>query len=102
MTVRDAVRQAQHQLASLDAAYARARARLERAEAGRAAALTEHDRRVRDAQAKVDRALADMVAAVGPATAAELLGVEVAEARRAARKARSEDAGAAPPVAGEA
>ena len=95
MTVRDAVRQAQRQLASLDSAHARARARLERANAGRAAALAEHDRRVQVARDELDRAVADMVAAVGEASAAELLGIELVEARHAAKRHRLEDADAA-------
>ena len=86
MPVRSAVRDAQRQLAVLDAAYARSRDRLERACARRAVVAAEHDHVVSNARAAVEAAVADMVVAVGPAMAAELLGLELVDVRRVARR----------------
>lgn len=97
MSVRSAVRDAQRQLAVLDAAYARARDRLEKASARRAEAIAEHDQAVSDAKVGIERAVADMVAAIGPAMTAELLGLEIVEVRRMTRRHAPRDEHGTPP-----
>jgi hypothetical protein len=66
MSVRLSVRDAQRSLAALDAAHARAVARLDRVLTRRAQVQTEHEQLVSAAQAEVDRTVAEMAAAIGP------------------------------------
>lgn len=88
MPVRSAIREAQRTLATLDAAYARAVAKHERASAARERAIAEQDRLVELAAREVEGAVAAMVSAIGVEMTANVLGIDVGEARRAVRTKR--------------
>jgi hypothetical protein len=82
MSVRETVRDAQRRLAALDADYARAVAKLNRASARRAEVLREQGRLVAIAQEDVDRTVVAMADAVGAQMTANLLGLDPANVRR--------------------
>lgn len=88
MPVRDEVRDAQRSLARLDAAHARAVARLDQALTRRGEVLAEADRLVDAARQGVERAVVDMAGDLGPEVTARLVGRDLAEVRRLARSAR--------------
>jgi hypothetical protein len=83
MPVRDTVRDAQRQLVLLDAAHARAVARLDQAVTRRTQVISEQDRLVKAAQAEVGRTVAEMATVLGTELTANLLGVGPADIRRA-------------------
>jgi hypothetical protein len=89
MSVRETVRDAQRRLAELDAAYARAVAKLDRASARRDEVLAEQDRLVAITQDEVDRTVSAMAEAVGVQLTAGVLGLDPAEVRRLFKSARS-------------
>lgn len=104
MPVRETVRDAQRRLAALDADYARAVARFNRASARRTEVLADQDRLVAFAQEDVDRTVVVMAEAVGAQLTASVLGLDEADVRRVAksRKPRcSSDAEAADRVFSE-
>jgi hypothetical protein len=82
MPVRDAVRDAQRRIAALDAACARAVAKLNRASAQRAEVLAGQERLVAIARKEVQRTVAAMADAVGAQLTANLLGLDPADVRR--------------------
>lgn len=88
MPVRDEGRDAQRNLARLDAAHARAVARLEQALIRRGEVLAEADRLVDAARQGVERAVADMAADLGPEMTARLVGHDLAEVRKLTRSSR--------------
>jgi hypothetical protein len=82
MSVRETVRDAQRRLAALDADYARAVAKLNRASARRAEVLAEQDRLVALAHEDADRTVVVMADAVGAQLTANVLGLDPADVRR--------------------
>jgi hypothetical protein len=82
MSVRETVRDAQRRLAALDADYARAVAKLNRASARRAEVLAEQDRLVALAHEDADRTVVVMADAVGAQLTASVLGLDEADVRR--------------------
>ncbi len=79
------VKDYQQKLATLAAAHAAAQRRLEAATARRTVAVARHDGLVADAERAVRQAVADMAAGVGVEATAQVLGVAVADVRRAAK-----------------
>ena len=88
MSVRTNVREAQRNLALLDAACARAVAKLNRVSARRAEALAEQDRLVAIAKEDVERAVCAMVDAVGTQLTASVLGLDLAGVRRVVKSGK--------------
>jgi hypothetical protein len=82
MPLRPEVRDAQRTLATLDGAHRRAVARLNQVVARRAELITEQDRHVAAAQAKVDKAVVAMASEVSVELTAHLLDLDVADVRR--------------------
>jgi hypothetical protein len=88
MSVRETVRDAQRRLAELDAAYARAVAKLDRASVRRAEVLAEQNRLVAITQEEVDRTVRGMAEAVGVQLTAGVLGLDPGEVRRLLKATR--------------
>jgi len=88
MPIRDEVRDAQRNLARLDAAHVRAVERFDQAVARRGEVLAEADRLVATARQGVERVIADMAANLGSEVTARLVGRDLAEVRKLARSAR--------------
>jgi hypothetical protein len=82
MSVRETVRDAQRRLAALDADYARAVARFNRASVRRAEVLADQDRLVAFAQENVEQTVAVMADVVGAQLTANVLGLDPADVRR--------------------
>ena len=93
MPVRDEVRDAQRNLARLDAAHVRAVCRLEQAIRKRGEVLAEADRLVATGRQGVERAIADMAAGLGAEVTARLVGRDLAAVRKLARSARASTEG---------
>ena len=88
MPVRESVRVAQRRLAALDAAYARAVAKLNRASTRRAEILAEQARLVAIAEEDVDRTVSAMADAVGAQLTADVLGLDPTDVSRLVKSAR--------------
>ena len=88
MATRTTVKDYQRLIARLDAGHGRAQAQLAAARQRRAEVLAEQDRLVREAEAAVDEAVADMAVEVGADLAASLLERDVSEVRRLAKRRR--------------
>ena len=82
MTVRDAVREAQRRLATLDADHRKATERLAQATRRRSEVLAAEDAKVADAATSVETAVTAMAEAVGAELAATLCGITASEVRR--------------------
>lgn len=89
MVVRDEVREAQRALAALDAAHGRAVAHLDQVLARRQDVLVEADRQVAAASDAVEAAVAEMARQVSAELTAAVLGLDVAEVRRAVKNSPS-------------
>ena len=85
MTVRDAVREAQRRLATLDTDHRKATERLAQATRRRSEVLAAEDAKVADAATGVETAVTAMAEAVGVELAATLCGIKAAEVRRLAK-----------------
>lgn len=89
MPARDKIREYQRRIARLDATHGQARARLAVAQQKRSEALAAQDGLVSKAERAVDDAVVAMVTEVGPELAAKLLGLEVSQVRRLAKRQKS-------------
>ena len=99
MTIRDAVREAQRRLATLDAAHRKATERLAQATRRRAEVLAAEDAKVANAAASVEAAVSEMAEAVGAELAATLCGLSSSEVRRLAKAHAAGDTATFEPTA---